>query len=174
MVVKLQVSYRATSKAQRIYKFFKPKEIVQGEPFDLELTFTNIGEAFYGGTTTLDFQYPGDRSEQIKKIESPPINENQSHILTLKDLRIDFSGVCGIAFQTQHINRIDKTPRSQTYIYDDEGGSMGFGYALALPVTSKEELYQKYSLVMALSAFFISLTALIIAFIDIAKSVTAN
>ena len=75
--------------------------------------------------------------------------------LTVKFIDIDRDQIaitteCGRKFLFYHEQDCCESVR----IYDSKGNSMGLGYSLDLPVTSKEKLYQKYSLVIALSAFF--------------------
>jgi hypothetical protein len=148
------------SRARRVYKFFKPSEIVSGEPFDIDLLFRNDGDVpFPGGKITIQFEYGPDVLQEAEK-ELPRISPGETGKLIISS-RIPSTGVCVlkilaiVASDGKRVKCVDSENRSVIY-WEHET-------AIPFDVVSKEEIYQKYSFLVALCALFISLTALIIA-----------
>lgn len=160
-LIKIKVSHEFNSKAHRVYKIFKPKEIVQGEPFDIILTFENVGEKFLGGFFDLKITQQA-LITHVKQIAIPPLEENKVITVTVSDVAVELTGVCGIEFHNQNYHTTNHETVNSIYLWD-ETGSLQVGNFLFLPISSKEEIYQKYSLVVALIALVVSLTALLLA-----------
>ena len=168
-MIKVQVLYEVNSKAQTVYKIFKPKEVVEAEEFDLEFTFLNLGERFEGGSFDLAFRYPDTLYPQ-GKIQIPSMDEKQTITVKVEDLVAVESGICHLMFQEQEHRTRDGTMDRTPFLSAFSGRLIGQQGFLPLPVSSKEEIYQKYSLVVAVIAFFTSLVALILAAIDLLAS----
>lgn len=165
-MIQLKVSQNTISKANRIYKFFKPEEIVQGEPFEITLTFENIGEKFHGGFFSLVITQRG-LTVPVKQIDIPPLEESEVKVITISDIAVELSGACGMEFRNQHYQTTDRGTVDGIYLWSATGMKMHDGNFLFLPISSKEEIYQKYSLVVSLIALAISLVALLFAAIDL-------
>jgi hypothetical protein len=160
-LIKIKVSHELNSKAHRVYKIFKPKEIVQGEPFDIILTFKNIGEKFHGGFFDLEITQLALRVN-VKQITVPPLEENKVFTVKVSDIALELTGICGIEFRNQKYYTADHETAGSIYLWS-ETGKLQHNEFLFLPISSKEEIYQKYSLVVALIALVVSLTALLLA-----------
>ena len=88
---------RQESKAKRILWFFKPKEIITWEPFDLQLTFrNNTDEEFPGGKCTFMIRKPS--THNTYDADMPSIKPKESKTVVKKDLRIDEYGYVGLTF----------------------------------------------------------------------------
>jgi len=164
-MIKVKVAYKVKSKAKRVY-IFKPKEVVQEEKFDLEIKFQNLGEQFNGGSCRLVLHYP-DSTDPMECIEIPRLNENESMTKTVEDLVMITSGNCGFELHEQRYKTRDDIEHSELFLFDERNNLIEEDYFLTIPVSSKEEIYQKYSLVIALVALLVSFVALFSSITDL-------
>ena len=136
-----------------MFLLFRPRVLVQEEPFDIKLTFFNLKKKFYGGTFKLLLRYPSGMGTVTEKIDIPSLGEHETWSTIIEDLVILESGLCGIRFHDQEYIKEDGNKISGNFlrfVYIN-------GQYLGLRVASKEELYQKYSVIVALWASAISI-----------------
>ena len=153
---KLVVEYKVTSKANRMWHFFKPKEIVEGENFDVEFRFINNYEDFQGGSFDLIFRYPENVEQPEGKVEIPEIKKGESKIKKLEDKIMITSGYCGFIFRNQ-ITTVNNQEQVYYFLYTVGGERLEKDSWLGIDVSSKDELYQKYSVTVALWTSVISI-----------------
>ena len=153
---KLVIEYRVTSKADRMWCLFKPKEIIEGEKFDVEFQFTNNNEDFQGGFFDLIFRYPGDIDQYQGKVEIPEIKKGESQIIKLEDQLMETSGYCGFIFRNQYTT-VGNKEQKYYFLYSKDEQRLERNDYLGINVSSKEEIYQKYSVTVALWASVISM-----------------
>ena len=100
------------------------------------------------------------------------MDEKKTVTVKVEDLMAVESGICALMFENQEYRTYDGTMGKTPFLFAFSGRLIGQQGFLPLPVSSKEEIYQKYSLVVAVIAFFTSLVALILATIDLLASIS--
>ncbi|MDH5439602.1 MAG: hypothetical protein OEZ48_02705 [Candidatus Bathyarchaeota archaeon] len=163
---KLQlVDTQIKSKAKRIYKIFKPSEVIAGEPFYINLSFHNVGPKYPGGNILLKLLYgPPPHVIATETLNLGEMEPGSDLVLTTNWTTED-SGVGKLA-----IEEVSSANGAQVECVDKNGTNMIYRFDRAIipfEIASKEEIYQKYSLVVALVALAISLVALIFALADL-------
>lgn len=158
---KLQVTFKIVSKAKSMFYFFKPMDLVQGEKFDLILTFKNLADNFSGGFCQLWFRYSDSSMDNQQNFEIPPIAQNDTWTITFKEKVIPTSGHCGLVFDNQHYYS-NQGQKQYDYLYDFQDTHLTRKAWISIIVISKEELYQKYAVNLAIVAIVISFIAIVI------------
>ena len=141
-----------------MFLFFKPHEMVQGEKFDIELTFKNVEGKFYGGSFDLSLVCPnlGDFHLDLKT-ELPQLEQGQSNIILKEDLILYFNGTYVLKLKNQMHYSHDGVLTRSPYLYYSLTQKVRDGSYFPLPFTTREELYQKYSVIVALWTAAISI-----------------
>lgn len=135
---------------------FKPKEIIEEEKFELLIKFTHVEGDFHGGTFRLIKRFPESITQFHGTIEVPPLTNKESKTVTVEDVCFETSGYCGFCFHNQWTRIGDKEQEFQ-FLYDIDKARMGYDNVLGINVASKDEIYQKYSVTIALWASVISI-----------------
>lgn len=150
---------RQTSSASRFFGLFKPKEPVNWEPFDLHLTFKNDSDQeFEGGKCK--FIIRGELTENDHDVDIPPIKPKETKTITLPDLIIAEAGFH--ALTRMEIESKNGKKVSCKDVDDKDTGGMTRAYALIF--ATREELYQKYAVIVAL---FFSILASVLTIVNV-------
>ncbi len=149
------------SQAARFFWFFKPSECVQGEPFDLCLTFKNdSNHGFQGGEC--DFRIKGELAGWDFAAKLPPIKPHESETVIVRNITIPFVGSITLSDLILVTENRERVPCS------DIKGRETLVNTYPLALTSKEEIYQKYAVIVAL---FFSTIAAILTIINVLVSI---
>ncbi len=136
---------------------FKPKEIIIGEPFDLHLTFKNNGqEDFSGGECRFHTEEGHGYSlfNYHEKVES--IKPEEAKTVVFKSLFIKqpgYAAMLGLTVNDLNGNEVFRQGEKDIY---------------PIKNATREELYQKYSVIVAL---FFSTLASILTVINVLVSI---
>lgn len=134
------------SKAARLFWVFKPSECVHGEPFDLQLSFRNeTVNRFEGGEC--QFQIKGKLSYSFRAA-LPVIEPNEVKTVTFPKIVLGEVGF--IALSSIRINSRDG--KLVPIMDKTSSGLLDPHYAQPLSFASKEEIYQKYAVIVALAS----------------------
>lgn len=153
----LQVTYKPISEAKRMFLIFKPTEVLQSEIFTIEFTFRNIGEEFQGGSCDFLLRYPDDIFSYIGNIKIPSIGMGESTTRLWTNLIIYSHGNIGLVFDNQKYRTIEGDTIEENYLSDEYGNRLYRNNWLFFLVSSKEEMYQKYSVIVAVYVAIISI-----------------
>lgn len=150
------------SKAPRFFWLFKPKELVYHEPFDLQFTLkNNTDQRFEGGR--LDFEISGELTWD-HTIELPIIEPHMTTIITKQNIVVQDLGFILL----EHIV-ITHKDGNRILCLDKDSKDVSLFY-IPLLFSTREELYQKYAVVVALFfsilASFLTIINVIIAIFD--------
>jgi len=117
----------------------------------LLLTFENLlDEKFHGGSFRLLLVYPEKTYDPQSLVEIPSIDEKQSRTVRVPSLVSSSAGNCGLGFEYSYF-RDEKGTYEVEYLYDEQRDHLKTQETyINFPVISREELYQKYSVVVAL------------------------
>ncbi|MCW3990368.1 MAG: hypothetical protein NWE88_09865 [Candidatus Bathyarchaeota archaeon] len=154
---KLYFDWFIESKANRMFWIFKPHEIIQFEHFDLEIILLSKDFDFLGGFVSISFKYPDETSHSVGEHAIPPLKKGEKHTIFLKDKIMAHSGVCGLVFSNFRSYRDAGDFNYESFIFDDSGEAYTEDYYLTLPISGREELYQKYSVIIAIFASVLSI-----------------
>lgn len=155
------IERRQQSKADRFFGIFKPNECIQGEPFDLYLTFRNDSDQrFEGGTCS--FQIKNELRYDFM-VNLPPIEPHEVKTVTVQNITLAERGFIALTSLSA------KTKAGQIVpCYDIKGEIMGSHKAYPLLLATREEIYQKYAVVVAL---FFSVLASILTIVNVLVSI---
>lgn len=151
------MDFQQKSKARPVFRIFKPSECIFGEPFEIHLTLKNDSDhKFEGGKCKFDIKgnlnydfwvaLPSFEPGEIKTVVHPNIKIGDQGFLALKNIRI-FSKEDG-----------------KTIICKDRFNKLTSERGYPLFFSTREEIYQKYSVVVAL---FFSTLATILTIINV-------
>jgi hypothetical protein len=159
ILLKLLFSYKIISKAKRMFLFFKPQQIVPSEKFDIELTFQNLGEKFYGGTFALVLTCPELSLRHSRPIKLLPINEGELQILVIENLSFEFSAtwILSLEGQSHYLSNGQQVGGGSSYLYFSPKDEVHDATVFPVPIVTREELYQKYAVIVALWTATISI-----------------
>jgi len=156
------------SKAKRLFYVCKPKEVVCGEEYVLGLVILNDDTITFNGgriEITLFFPYGSGRMTYHLKQVIPLIPPKQSKTIWFEPQAAELSGTGMISIQK--IVAIGEDIIVECY--NMHGDSMlDTTRVLAFQVASREEIYQKYSVGVAL---FFSIIAMTVAIINAIASI---
>lgn len=143
------------SKAPRFFWIFQPKECVYHEPFDLYLTFkNNSDQRFEGGTCK--FVIRGELTWD-HTIELPVIEPHQTKTITKPNIVVQDTGFICLT----HLSVYTKDEKSiSCKTVDGEPAAIIY---FPLLFANREELYQKYAVVVAI---FFSVLAFILTIVN--------
>ncbi len=155
----LLVNIKQISKASRLFRLFKPKESINWEPFDLHITFKNNNEQpFEGGKC--NFIIKGVQSEDDFDVDIPSMDPKEVKTITCHDLIIAEAGFIAVTRL-----RIESKEGKKVLCKDEDGKDTSRPQsAYPLYLATREELYQKYAIVVAL---FFSIFASILTVINV-------
>lgn len=155
----LLADIKQTSKASRLFGLFRPNESVNWEPFDLHLTFkNNSDQQFEGGKCK--FVIKGELSEDSFDVDVPPLDPNEIKTVPLQDLIIAEAGFIAVTRL-----RVESKDGKKVLCKDVDGKDTSRTQgAYPLYLATREELYQKYAVVVAL---FFSILASILTIINV-------
>ena len=145
------------SKADRFFWIFKPSECIQGEPFDIHLTFRNDGQQkFEGGTCKLHVK---NRLSYDFETDLPAIEPHQSKTVTISDIRLAETGFIGLT-------SFDVRTKEGKMVSckDADGKIMDSRRAYPFLLANREELYQKYAVIVAI---FFSVLATVLTIVNV-------
>lgn len=149
---------RVESKADKLFWLFKPKELVYWEPFDLHLSFrNNTDQAFGGGKCT--FGIKAEFSRLNFEIDLPLIEPNKVEEVIISNIRLSEIGVNAL---TDIL--VQNTEGKKVLCKDPDGGETSKNRQYSIHAVSREELYQKYAVVVAL---FFSVLASILTIVNV-------
>ena len=152
---------RQESKADRFFWIFKPSECIQGEPFDLYLTFRNDSDRrFEGGTCR--FQIKNELSYGFT-VDLPAIEPHQTKTVTVPNITLAEKGFIALTGFDVRTNDGKIVP-----CYDTKGKIMNISRAYPLLLATREEMYQKYAVIVAL---FFSVLATILTIVNVLVSI---
>ncbi len=145
------VNIELLSKAKRFFWVFKPKEPILWEFFDLKLTFRNdMNQRFEGGLCQFTIQ--GNLTHAEYTVDVPPIESHEEGAVTESNLRI--------AEPSYHaLTEITITTKDGKAILckDTDGGDIGNpNYCYPVCLTTREEIYQKYAVLVALATSIVA------------------
>lgn len=132
------------SKATRFFRLFKPSECIKGEPFDLHLTFKNDSDAEYTGGEC-SFGIDSATFHTDFSIDLPPIKPHEDKTVTIPDITVGMTGF--VALSRLAVRTKDG---KEVSIKGASGRSINSSTAYPLSFVTREELYQKYSVIVAL------------------------
>lgn len=143
--------YQQMSKARKFFWVFKPREPIQWEPFDLHLTFRNeLKQKFEGGSCR--FLIKGELTHLDFELAIPPIESKETITVIQPNVVISEAGYVGIT------GLIIKPKNGKTLSCVDK-----YGINTATPeriyplfLATREELYQKYAVIVALASSIIA------------------
>lgn len=139
-----------------MWLIFKPKEIIEEEKFELLITFTHVEGDFHGGTFKLIKRFP-EQIEQLQgTIEVPSLKNKEIKTVKVEDVCFETDGHCGFYFRDQR-TKIGDSEQEFHFLYDINELVMGDTQALGINVASKDEIYQKYSVTIALWTSVVSI-----------------
>lgn len=153
---KITVEVKPVSKAKRMWLIFKPKEIIEEENFELLIKFTHVEGDFHGGSFSLIKRYPENIQQHERIVKIPPLKNKESTTITIENICFDTSGYCGFYFRNQ-ITRIEDNEQKFEFLYGADDERMARAHWLGINVASKDEIYQKYSVTIALWASVVSI-----------------
>lgn len=169
---KLLVEELIESKAKRVFHIFKPKEVVANEKYRLGLTFTNTGDTmFNGGEIQAQVAYPvGGRELQFDLTESiPMMSPKQSKAIKFGTQTAMTSGIAvlrvmSIVLRDKNVEIECRSVLGEDLLDRRRDNVLNFS------VASREEIYQRYSVVVAI---FFSTIAIILSIINAIASIIA-
>lgn len=149
--------WRLESKADRFFWIFKPSECIQGEPFDIHLTFRNDGQQkFEGGTCRFQIK---NKLLYNYKTDLPAIEPHQAKTVTISDILLAETGTLALTSFGVKTEEGKMVPCK-----DAKGNFMGSSRAYSFLLATREELYQKYAVIVAL---FFSILATILTIVNV-------
>jgi len=150
-------NYRQESRAKRILGIFKPRGAVTGEPFNLHLTFKNDSEQeFPGGKCELFIDEARAYSLVPYEAVMPSIKPKESTTIVFRNRIIEVPGYTPFRLVVKDVEGKDVLHESEK-VY-------------RLSNASREELYQKYAVVVAL---FFSILATLLTIVNVLVSIFA-
>ena len=136
---KLQITAHVSQGETRI-SYLQPYELVRGEPVEIDIVVTNIGDVdFPGGPITrVEIKYNGGSSARASKLEEviPPLQPSGD--VALPSLIIVTPISEGPAFAEMEIQAADDEPIS--YYQNRDGMPLGAYWTAPLYVVSREQL----------------------------------
>jgi len=158
---------RQESKAKRIFWIFKPQEVLSWEPFNLTLGFRNDTDKDYsGGICT--FTIKQQATEVEYEVNMPPIKSKKTAVVVKENLVVYETGYTSLLrLAVQDLEQKDVL--CMTVEGEKETRNPFILYPLY--VTSREEVYQKYSVVVAL---FFSVLATVLTIINVIVSLLSR
>lgn len=166
---KLLAEHLVESEAKRVCYIFKPKEVIVGEKYRLGLTLTNGNTIFNGGHIKGQISYPiGDRELKYDLIQSiPAIPPKQSKRIYFEPQKAVASGI-GI-LRVMNIIPNDENVEIECYnIFEEDLFDRAKDNVLTFLIASREEIYQRYSVVVAL---IFSIIAMVLSIINAIASI---
>lgn len=134
---------RLESKADRFFWIFKPSECIQGEPFDLYLTFRNDSDQrFEGGTCRFHIS---NKLRYDFTVDLPAIEPHQTKTVTVPNITLAETGF--VAFTSFEVRTEDG---KIVPCLDAKDKIMGSSLAYPFLLATREEMYQKYAVIVAL------------------------
>ena len=168
---KLLVETLFESKAKRICYIFKPKEVVVDEKYMLGLTFTNDGDTmFTGGKIEVELAYVIYGKElqlDLNPLSIPIIPPKQSKSIYFETQKAEASGTAFLRVK----KFIPENKKVEIECYNRFGEDLfdrKKDNVLTFSIASREEIYQKYSVVVAL---FFSIIAMGLSIINAIASI---
>ncbi len=155
------------SKAKRILWIFKPKEVLAWEPFDLTLGFRNDSDTdFLGGKCT--FAVKQQTTEVEYEVTMPPIKSKKTAVVVKENMVVYETG-----YTSLYRLAVQDLENNDVLCLTEEGEKETSDPFMLYPlyVTSREEVYQKYSVVVAL---FFSVLATVLTIINVIVSLLAR
>jgi len=152
---------RQESKADRFFGIFKPSECIQGEPFDLYLTFRNDSDQrFEGGTCRFHIS---NKLRYDFTVDLPAIEPYQAKTVTVTDITLAEKSLVALT-------GFDVRTKDEKIVpcLDERGNTMGSSRAYPLLLATREEMYQKYAVIVALC---FSVVATILTIVNVLVSI---
>lgn len=158
------------SKATRVFHIFKPKEVIVDEYYMLGLTLHNRGDTqFNGGKIEAMLSYPLQSSELSCELKSdvPTILPNKSEKIQFEQQKAESSGKT--IFRVKSIVPNDASVNVECCnIYGENLLNRLQDNVLTFSIASREEIYQRYSVVVAI---FFSVIAMVVSIINAIASI---
>ena len=152
------------SKAKKLFWLFRPSECIYWEPFDLSLSFKNVSTMkFEGGRCS--FLIWGENTHKTANIAFPTIEPNEVATISISN------GIVG-EVSTTWVTKIEVQDKDGKAVLckDSEGKDTNReDWIRLLRFVTKEEVYQKYAVVVAL---FFSILASILTIINVLVAIS--
>lgn len=158
------------SKAKRVFYIFKPREVVVDENYKLGLTLTNEGDTVFDeGKIEVQLSYMiGEKELQLDLKQSIPIiASKQSKNIYFQTQKAETSGKAILRV----MNIIPKNEKVKIACYNISRENLldrQNDNVLTFSIASREEIYQRYSVLVAL---FFSIIAMVLSIINAIASI---
>lgn len=161
---RLSIKPLTKSKARRVFRLFKPKEIIEDEDYEIGVILTNIGtQTFPGGSVKANVKYMGFSASigglihDLKPKRISHINPNESKNIILGTLPAIIPGTARL----QNVKIRLNNGRLVT-CYDKLGYELRREFGFAFSITSKNEIRRRYEsriviIVSLITLFFVIL-----------------
>ena len=159
------LGYRQESRAKRILWIFKPKEVIAWEPFKLHLTFRNDSDTEYLGGKCI-FKIKQQSAESDYEVDMPPVTSKEVVTVAKDNIIVTEAGFASLT----SLNLIQYPEHEYVLCMTSDGTKETKDRSILFPlgVTNREELYQKYAVVVAI---IFSVLATILTIVNVIVSV---